>query len=161
MSNEKNTINFTFNFNAPVGQNIAHVDKLEAHFDKDMTMQVVDTKSMADEDSFKRREALIKEKVKNEQVPNISENRIFHTIIQHEEPEKLIKRLHQLIDGRKGADVGCVLLKCFQDGHLTRKPTQKEFESEFTLIGGWKAIHNYMSDNNENALDRANKIIIF
>ena len=41
-----NTLNFTFNFNAPVGQNIAHVDKLEAHFDKDMTMQVVDAKAM-------------------------------------------------------------------------------------------------------------------
>ena len=41
-----NTLNFTFNFNAPVGQNIAHVDKLEAHFDKDMTMQVVDTASL-------------------------------------------------------------------------------------------------------------------
>ena len=41
-----NTLNFTFNFNAPVGQNIAHVDKLEAHFDKDMTMQVIDTKAM-------------------------------------------------------------------------------------------------------------------
>ena len=37
-----NTLNFTFNFNAPVGQNIAHVDTLEAHFDKDMTMQVID-----------------------------------------------------------------------------------------------------------------------
>ena len=45
MSNEK-TINFTFNFHAPVGQNIAHVDKLEAHFDKDMTMQIVDTNTM-------------------------------------------------------------------------------------------------------------------
>ena len=41
-----NTLNFTFNFNAPVGQNIAHVDKLEAHFDKDMTMQVVDTATL-------------------------------------------------------------------------------------------------------------------
>ena len=41
-----NTLNFTFHFNAPVGQNIAHVDTLEAHFDKDMTMQVVDTKAM-------------------------------------------------------------------------------------------------------------------
>ena len=41
-----NTLNFTFNFNAPVGQNIAHVDTLVAHFDKDMTMQVVDTKAM-------------------------------------------------------------------------------------------------------------------
>ena len=42
-----NTLNFTFNFNAPVGQNLAHVDYLEAHFDKDMTMQVVDTASLA------------------------------------------------------------------------------------------------------------------
>ena len=41
-----NNFHFTFNFHAPVGQQIAHVDKLEAHFDKDMTMQVVDTKAM-------------------------------------------------------------------------------------------------------------------
>ena len=46
-----NTLNFTFNFNAPVGQNIAHVDKLEAHFDKDMTMQVVDTKEASPQPS--------------------------------------------------------------------------------------------------------------
>lgn len=45
MSNDK-TINFTFNFNAPVGQNIAHADKVEVHFDKDMTMQVIDTDSI-------------------------------------------------------------------------------------------------------------------
>lgn len=45
MSNEK-TINFTLNFNAPIGQQIAHVDKIEAHFDKDMTMQVVDTDNL-------------------------------------------------------------------------------------------------------------------
>ena len=44
-----NTLNFTFNFNAPVGQNIAHVDKLEAHFDKEMTMQVVDTATVCRE----------------------------------------------------------------------------------------------------------------
>lgn len=30
----------TLNFNASVGQQIAHVDKIEAHFDKDMGMQV-------------------------------------------------------------------------------------------------------------------------
>ena len=57
MSNEK-TINFTFNFNAPVGQNIAHVDKLEAHFDKDMTMQVVDTASVCREEATPTPEAL-------------------------------------------------------------------------------------------------------
>lgn len=31
----------TMNFYAPIGQQIAHVDKIEAHFDKDMTMHVV------------------------------------------------------------------------------------------------------------------------
>lgn len=31
----------TMNFNAPIGQQIAHVDKIEAHFDKDMGMQIL------------------------------------------------------------------------------------------------------------------------
>ena len=86
---------------------------------------------------------------------------LFHDIVQHECPDELVERLHQLMDGRKGADVGCVLLKCMQDGLITRKPKQKEFESEFTLLGGWTAIHNYMDENSEKALDRANKVIIF
>ena len=33
-------VNQTFNFNAPIGQQIAHVDKIEAHFDKNMGMQI-------------------------------------------------------------------------------------------------------------------------
>ena len=48
-----NTLNFTFHFHAPVGQNIAHVDNLEAHFDKDMTMQVIDTKEASPQPSPK------------------------------------------------------------------------------------------------------------
>lgn len=38
MSDVKNS--FTFHFHAPVGQQIAHVDKIEAHFDKDMGMHI-------------------------------------------------------------------------------------------------------------------------
>ena len=45
------TINFTFNFNAHVGQNIAHVDTLNAHFDNDMKMQVVDWENLNDNDN--------------------------------------------------------------------------------------------------------------
>lgn len=85
----------------------------------------------------------------------------FCNVIQYEDPQALLKRLHQLIDGKKGADVGCVLLKCKQDGYIIRKPTQAEFKSEFKLIGTWQAIHNYMNENEMNALDRANKVIIF
>ena len=49
---DKRPISFTLNFNASVGQNINHVDKLEVHFDKDMTMQVVDTKGMIENSSM-------------------------------------------------------------------------------------------------------------
>ncbi len=84
----------------------------------------------------------------------------FASIIQHQNKEQVLERLHGLIDGRRGADVGAVLLKARLDGYLTRNPTQAEFRSEFNLIGTWQAIANYMSDNNENALDRANKILI-
>ena len=85
----------------------------------------------------------------------------FVEIIQYPDKRKLLDRLHSLVDGKRGADVGAVLLKAQQDGLLMRIPTQAEYKSEFGLIGGWSAIHNYMSDNNQNALDKANKIIIF
>lgn len=145
-------VNFNFHFHAPVGQNIAHVDKLEAHFDKDMTMQVVSTDGLMNHlDTVEKEEKTVSRRAECS----------FRNIVQHKEPEVLLKRLHQLIDGRSGASVGSVLLKCCQDGHLIRRPTQREFESEFALIGGWTAVHKYMDDNNENALDRANQIIIF
>lgn len=84
----------------------------------------------------------------------------FRNIIQYEDKEKLLRRFHELIDGRSGADVGAVLLNARMNNLLTRNPTRNEFVSEFELIGSWSAISNYMSDNNTNALDRANKIII-
>ena len=39
-NNEKPVVQQTFNFYGPIGQQIAHVDKIEAHFDKDMGMVV-------------------------------------------------------------------------------------------------------------------------
>lgn len=89
------------------------------------------------------------------------ENTSFRSIIQYEDPDKLLNRLHQLIDGRSGADVGCVLLKARQENYITRNPKKKEFLSEFELIGTWQAITNYFSDNNLKALARANTIVIF
>lgn len=85
----------------------------------------------------------------------------FLHLILHPEPNKLLRRLHRLINGKSGAEVGAVLLRAQQKGYLSKVPTQAEFESEFTLNGGWNAIHNYMNDNNQKALAKANKIIIF
>lgn len=40
----------TLNFHAPIGQQVAHVDKIEAHFDKEMGMQLPeDPAAQADE----------------------------------------------------------------------------------------------------------------
>ena len=85
----------------------------------------------------------------------------FHHLILHPEPKKLLRRLHQLIDGKSGAAVGAVLLHAQLKGYLSKVPTRAQFESEFTLNGGWNAIQNYMNDNNEKAWFKANKIIIF
>lgn len=86
----------------------------------------------------------------------------FRAIIQYPNKDNLIKRLHELIDGKGGAEVGAVLLNAyFINPYLTRRPTQAEFESEFELIGSWSAISNYLNENNSNALDKANKIVIF
>ena len=57
--------------------------------------------------------------------------------------------------------MGSILLKCKLDGYFIINPTKSQFTSEFELIGSWSAIHNYMDENNLNALDRANKIVIF
>lgn len=84
----------------------------------------------------------------------------FSDIIQYSDKEKLLKRLHELIDGRSGADVGCIILSAKLNNYIIRNPTRKEFESEFEIIGSWTAITNYFSESN-NALDRANKIVLF
>lgn len=86
---------------------------------------------------------------------------IFTNIIQYPDKEKLLLRLHELIDGRAGADVGCVILRAYQENYLVRLPKQKEFESEFDLIGTWSAIHNYLNDGDPRALNRSNRIVIF
>lgn len=85
----------------------------------------------------------------------------FRNLVQHPEPERLMRRLHQLIDGRSGAAVGSVLMKCIQENWLSRNPTRAEFCGEFALAGTWSAIHNYLDENNENALAKANKVVIF
>ena len=85
----------------------------------------------------------------------------FHHLILHPEPKKLLRRLHQLIDGKSGAAVGAVLLHAQLKGYLSEVPTQAQFESEFTLNGSWNAIHNYFNDNEPKVMAKANKIIIF
>lgn len=99
---------------------------------------------------------------KSVEISNKRKSRRFSDIIQYPDKQKLLDRLHYLIDGKYGADVGAVLMNAYYfNTYLTRKPTQAEFESEFALIGKWQAITNYMNENSEKALQKANKILIF
>ena len=85
----------------------------------------------------------------------------FRHLVQYPEPDRLMRRLHELIDGRNGADVGCVLMRCVQENYLMRNPTQAEFCAEFQLIGSWQSIYKYMNEDCLNALSKANRVVIF
>ena len=74
--------------------------------------------------------------------------------------------MHELIDDEKSpAMVGAIFLRASSefDSLIKRMPTRKEFDAEFPLFKYkyWQSIHNYMSNNNQNALVKANKIVIF
>lgn len=68
----------------------------------------------------------------------------FNALIQYKDKEKLLKRLHYLIDGKGGAYVGVVIRKAMDMKYIT-KPTKGDYVSEFELIGTWQAIHNYFN----------------
>lgn len=52
----------TMNFNAPIGQQIAHVDKIEAHFDKDMGMQITNAEDLSVDPKDKSSQTTIEKK---------------------------------------------------------------------------------------------------
>ena len=88
----------------------------------------------------------------------------FRDCIQYKDKEELINRLHELIDGKQGCDVGYVLLKCRIDGLTTRNPTRAEMESEFPSVNYDSSVRNYLtedslSDNGKVA--KAGQIVIF
>lgn len=47
-------VHLTVNFNAPVGQQIGHVDRIEAHFDKDMNMEIISADEVTTTDGCKK-----------------------------------------------------------------------------------------------------------
>lgn len=88
----------------------------------------------------------------------------FRDCIQYKDKEKLIKRLHELIDGKKGRDVGYVLLKCRMDGLITRNPTKDEMNAEFPSVVYKSGVKNYLTEgslSDNGKLSKASQIVIF
>lgn len=88
---------------------------------------------------------------------------IFADLIQDQDKERLLSRLHTLIDGQGGANVGSVIAKAILDGHLKREPTQEEYKSEFNLYGSWEGIRKYFAGfrDDEKKFQKAMDVKIF
>ncbi|WP_281696051.1 hypothetical protein [Bacteroides clarus] len=93
----------------------------------------------------------------------------FRNIIQYEDKEKLLNRLHFLIDGKRGADVGAILLQAKVEGYLMRTPNRAEFENEFgkltddensTAKSKWEAIRKYLDSENSTAINKCSSMNI-
>ena len=86
----------------------------------------------------------------------------FSDIIQYYDKQKLLDRLHFLIDGKGGAQVGAVILKAKVEGYLSDNPVKKAFYKEFpNTTGTWQAIHNYFDESDNKCLAKARGVIIF
>lgn len=93
----------------------------------------------------------------------------FRDIVQYNDKDALMNRLHQLIDGKGGADVGAILLQAKIDGFLMRVPNRAEFENEFGKLtddenskakSKWEAIRKYLDDEEDIAINKCSSMNI-
>lgn len=73
----------------------------------------------------------------------------FRQLIQGDNAEDTIQRLHKCIDNKGGKDVAAVLLRAKADSLISRLPKEKEFMPEFPdITTKWRAISTYLNPNN-------------
>ena len=101
---------------------------------------------------------------KKTRIQKKDKNTDFRNCIQCRDKEGLINRLHELIDGKQGRDVGYVLLKCRIDGLITRNPTGAEMEIEFPSVIYDSSVRNYLTEDSlsdNGKVVKAGQIVIF
>lgn len=76
---------------------------------------------------------------------SINTTKSIYNIIQCEDKEAFVKRLHTLIDGKGGKSVAVVFYRALEEGYITKYPSQGIYESEFGVIGKskWEAIRKH------------------
>lgn len=85
----------------------------------------------------------------------------IYDIIQCEDKEGLVKRLHTLIDGKRGKDIAVVFIRAKIDGLITRYPTKGELSSEFDWKGTWQSIDKVLQRDMNNGVLAATNAIRF
>ncbi|MBO6034002.1 MAG: hypothetical protein J6Q22_21620 [Prevotella sp.] len=98
--------------------------------------------------------------IESEEYKPISQRaKSIYNIIQCENKDGFVKRLHILIDGKKGKDIAVVFIRAKIDGLITRYPTKGELDSEFDWHGSWQSIEKVLQRDWDNGvLDAANAI---
>ena len=81
---------------------------------------------------------------------------MFSDIVQgknEKDKNDIIKRLHGRIDNKGGKLVALYLLKAMDLELISKRPTEKEFETEFTTCGKWHSISTYLNPNKRKKIE--------
>ncbi|WP_287676776.1 hypothetical protein [Bacteroides sp.] len=79
-------------------------------------------------------------------IPNLKEEEkedtSFRSLIQYEDKDKLLERLHFLIDPnpKKGSLIAAIIQKAYIDKYILELPNEATFRSEFKLDCTWEAV---------------------
>lgn len=77
-----------------------------------------------------------------------SKEKQFKELVQVDDKENILKRLHKRIDGNGGKDVALVLLRALKDKLISRLPSERVFKTEFkNIMGEWRSISYYLNPN--------------
>lgn len=77
-----------------------------------------------------------------------SKEKHFKDLMQCEDKENILSRLHSHIDGQGGKAVALILLKAKDEKLISKLPSEKEFYSEFKETEGkWRSISHFLNPN--------------
>lgn len=82
------------------------------------------------------------EQIISSQKEEAKETTSFRNLIQYEDKDKLLERLHFLIDPipQKGSLIAAIIQKAHIDGYILELPNEATFKSEFKLECTWEAV---------------------
>lgn len=112
------------NFNAPIGQQIAHVDKIEAHFDKDMGIQI----SNADEVNCTSPQQI------NNNIVDLC-HLIHPKVIDEDEQIKIHKEVKNLVKDKPVRDICSYLKKMSKEEKILLPIEPKRAMAELQRMG--------------------------
>lgn len=90
----------------------------------------------------------------------------FRSLIQYSDKDKLLNRLHELIDGKRPIDIAPIISKAKIDNYLIRLPNEAEFRSEFEMVRyGWESVRKNLVTEHDKETDKrkiaAQGVVIF